>query len=103
MVRKSVRMYFVIAASARSGYIEKLKKHYIYTSITIFSYRYHQRDFEWRLFFTDGGFEVQRLYTLVLDSDSTKFVASESFWDLDYKINLLNSIRRSLKVKMIEA
>ena len=50
-----------------------------------------------------GVLELQRLYTLVLDSDSTKFAAFESFWDLDYKINLLNSIRRSLKVKMIEA
>ena len=56
----------------------------------------------WRLFFT-GVLELQRLYTLVLNLDSTKFVAFESFWDLDYQINLLNSIRRSLKVKMIEA
>ena len=95
-MRKSVRMYCVIA-SAKSGYIEK-------ALVTIFSYRCLIKGF-W-----DGGcslpmgvLELQRLYTLVLNLDSTKFVAFESFWDLDYQINLLNSIRRSLKVKMIEA
>ena len=54
MVRKSVHVSILLAASAKSGYIEK-------ALVTIFSYRYHQRVLGWRLFFTDGGFGVTKV------------------------------------------